>query len=564
MKSRLLNKLFEDENFSVDRESVPYVVRDIINMNWWNTCEYMLGYQKNKRVSAKATYDQKLIGILLKEFYRHHQLKLRDPEKLNIELKRYLASETNYLRQLKLFSMPHRRNDSQNFYKGGKATWLDCTSRATYAWKYVAQNGFLDFDGIVRVLGGNDIIKHIKNESVYPYKENALKLFAEGDNSVKAEIFSQRQSQNTVKKWVDKLGIKVIDSRQWLFDEISHVKTDPYKNNEKRLLRDGLLFGVNETLYGYYTSYSIKKCDVSSFSSASCVSHASDASNAGRASCASRASDASYASCASRASEASRTSQASDSSRASDASKASRASRASHASAASDAGVTRTQEIDNWFNVPTAIGPLKGLEHPPVFKKNKYGMAGHWKIDKNVVSLAKKGWFEPFFGHGESALYAAREKIRFTGIELNPDSMNGYILSYIQPLVKDYCTLINGDSSIFRHELIDQFDLCYTSPPYFDFEDYGFHNKIVQECFDYDEYHERVTIPVFKNVYKYLIKSGILALQTEKNKTLRGKWIKAIERVGFKHESSLITGQENNKYSKLSKRDQNLIIFKKD
>jgi hypothetical protein len=105
--------------------------------------------------------------------------------------------------------------------------------------------------------------------------------------------------------------------------------------------------------------------------------------------------------------------------------------------------------------------------------------------------------------------------------------------------------------------------LCYTSPPYFDFEDYGFHNKIIQECIDYDEYHKRVTTPVFRNVHEYLVKDGILALQTEKDKTLKQKWIDAILPLGYELITDTITGQEKNKYSKMSKRDQTLLIFKK-
>jgi hypothetical protein len=47
-KSRLLNKIFEDPCFKIDEESIPYIVRDIINMNWWNTCNFLIGYNKNK------------------------------------------------------------------------------------------------------------------------------------------------------------------------------------------------------------------------------------------------------------------------------------------------------------------------------------------------------------------------------------------------------------------------------------------------------------------------------------------------------------------------------------
>jgi hypothetical protein len=637
MRTRLLNKLFEDENFLIDEKSVAYIIRDIINMNWWNTCDYLLGYQNNKRINLEhPTFDMKLIGLILKEFYRHWHLAHRDAKEFEEEMKAYIeGTGGKQLRQLKLFSMKYRRNESQYFYKNGKPTWLDCTSRATYAWKYVGQNGFMDFDGVCRVLDGEKIIRHCEYNTEYPDGHYAANLFDSGVNKVKEEIFSQRERQFTVSGWVKYLGINVLESRKWLFDLIKHVKTDPYKNNEKKLLSDGKLLGNNELHYGYktpassmpknakvdslnriffegghevttsagespssYASYASRASRVSDASNASNASNASSVSDASRASDASYASHASYASRASRASNASSASNsssasdasyASHASRASDASYASRVSRescasrassvssvsnasnASNASRASDAGVIRTKEeksVQSWFDVPAAIGKLQGLDHPPVFKRNKFGIAGHWKINKELVDKCDLGWFEPFFGHGESALYAKKMKKNFVGIEVNPDSMNGYLLPYVQKAVNkcgDKNTevkLILGDSMVFRKELVNKFDLCYTSPPYFDFEDYGFHNKVIQECFDYDEYHRRVTVPVFKNVKKYLVHGGILALQTEKNKGLKQKWIDAITSIGFELLDDAVTGQEKIKYSQMSKKDQTLLIFK--
>jgi DNA modification methylase len=155
----------------------------------------------------------------------------------------------------------------------------------------------------------------------------------------------------------------------------------------------------------------------------------------------------------------------------------------------------------------------------------------------------------------------------YVGIEINPNSMNNYLLPYVQTAVDIYgnkdikVELRLGNSIILYNDLINKFDLCYTSPPYFDFEDYGFHNKTIMECFNYDEYHKKVTIPVFSNIYKYLIDGGVLALQTEKDKKLKQKWIDIILSIGFKLLKDTITGKEKNKYSILSKRDQSLLIF---
>ncbi len=68
-------------------------------------------------------------------------------------------------------------------------------------------------------------------------------------------------------------------------------------------------------------------------------------------------------------------------------------------------------------------------------------------------------------------------------------------------------------------------------------------------------------MPVFKNVYQYLTPGGTLAIQSEKNNEAKKKWISVIKSIGFNLVSTGVTGQEKNKYSMLSKRDQTLLIF---
>jgi len=534
---RLLNALFENEHFAVDEQSVPYIVRDIINMNWWNTCDYLIGYAEKRRITKEATYEQKLSALILMEYYGWRIDAIRNRKKLQEELHWYLHGKVKVLRQLSAWSQRHRRNDSQSYHKDSEPTWLDCTSRATYAWKYVGQNGYMDFDGIVRTVDGSKIRRFINKDSVYPDKEKALSLFDEGTNMAKNEIFRQRTNQRTVEQWCEDLNIKALPERQWLFDKIKHVKTDPYKSNEKRLLKEGELTGVNEELYGFYTKASTSK-------KLGIACHASHASRA------SHASNSSYASSASSVSNASRASYASS------VSNASRASRASNGNS-------------NWLTVPAALGPVDGLEHPPVFQKNKYGIAGNWKINKDLVAQCSN-WFDPFCGWGTSPLYAKANNKNYLGFDLNKNTMDDYLLPYVQRAIDD-CEINDAkveirhqDSSVFLSELVNTFDLCYTSPPYFQFEEYGFTSDVVWQCKTYAEFHEKVTIPVFKNVYEYLIEGGVLALQTEKDKKKKDEWIKVITSTGFKLLEDTITGREANKYSQFSKRDQSLLVFVKE
>ena len=572
---RLLNELFENPSFQIDEDSLGYLVRDIINMNWWNTAGVLTGYARNKRMQRPFTEEQKRIAVQLKEYYRHNKISICDEDTFRREIKQYIAGTRTKMDQLSSWSMRSRANPSQYFHKlDGTMTWVDCTSRATYAAKYVYQNGFIDWDGICRVKGVSRILQFIRDGVCEDL--GISHLFEDGNNAVKAEIFSQKSEQRTVEDWVRLLGIKIMPSRQRLYDAIFHVRTDPYKAFEAACIAAGVAEGVNECLYGLKTMASVgtvvasdtsHASDTSRASSASTASYASNASDASRASSASRVSDASYASRASRvsiasyASDTSRASGISDTSYASDASRASSASGASNASRASDAGTT-TFDGSAWSECKTAITKPEGLEYPPHFRKNIFAIAGSWKIDKAVVHESRLGWFDPFSGHGTSPLYAARHGIKYVGFDTNKAAFDAY-LGIVASELPEHVTLRCHDSTVFVRELVGQFDLCYTSPPYFDFEEYGGNTAHFDGCASYADFHARITVPVFRNVYEYLVDGGVVALQVGKQKKDRQGWIDALTSCGFALVDSRLTGQEANKYSAMSKRDQSLLVFRR-
>lgn len=569
---RLLNELFENPSFQIDEDSLGYLVRDIINMNWWNTAGVLTGYARNKRMQRPFTEEQKRIAVQLKEYYRHNKISICDEDTFRREIKQYIAGTRTKMDQLSSWSMRSRANPSQYFHRpDGTMTWVDCTSRATYAAKYVYQNGFIDWDGVCRVKGVSRVLQFIRDGVCEDL--GISHLFEDGNNAVKAEIFSQKSEQRTVEDWVRLLGIKIMPSRQRLYDAIFHVRTDPYKAFEAACIAAGVAEGVNECLYGLKTMASVgtvvasdtsHASDTSRASGISDTSYASDASRASLASSASnasRASSASGASNASRASDASRASLVSDTSYASRASRASSASGASDTSSASDAGTT-TFDGSAWSECKTAITKPEGLEYPPHFRKNIFAIAGSWKIDKAVVHESRLGWFDPFSGHGTSPLYAARHGIKYVGFDTNKAAFDAY-LGIVASELPEHVTLRCHDSTVFVRELVGQFDLCYTSPPYFDFEEYGGNTAHFDGCASYADFHARITVPVFRNVYEYLVDGGVVALQVGKQKKDRQGWIDALTSCGFALVDSRLTGQEANKYSAMSKRDQSLLVFRR-
>ena len=547
---RLINELFSSPSFHIDKESLPYIVRDIINMNWWNTSGVLIGYKKNKRVMAPFTDEQKRIGVQLKEFYRHRILETRDADKFKQELDKYLQGKVAVLRQLGAWSMPVRANPSQYFTRNGEMTWVDCTSRATYATKYVFQNGFIDWDGVCRAEGMTKLLDFIRDGICCDL--GIAHLFDDGDNQVKREIFSQKTEQTTVAEWVGRHGVRVLPEREWLLESIGHVRSDPFKVFEAKMIAAGAAHGVNEGLYGVFTSHTVDVKALSSrVSETKNTSCASEASRVSAASDASRASHASNASAASTASYASNASRASDVSRASDASHASRASDAGHLNFAGTA----------WADCHNAIKKPDGLEYPLEFRKNIFAMAGHWKIDKQIVAQARLGWFDPFMGHGSSPLYAARHGINYLGFDTNARAFAEY-LHFIQDAIRGTTAEIRlQDSTEFLPELVGKFELCYTSPPYFNFEEYGGNRGHYENCQTYADFHQKITVPVFQNVAQYLVPGGMLALQLTTNKTEQKGWQTVLESIGWKLVSAGETGREKVQYSMQSKRGQGLLVF---
>lgn len=490
-------------------------------MNWWNTAGNLLGYRKNRRVNAPFTETQKRIAVQLKEYYRVRRTRLKDEQQFREEIRRYVDGKISKLEQLYVHSMLRRANPSQYFHRpDGTMTWVDCTSRATYAAKYVYQNGYVDFDGVCRIIGCDDV--HATVLAGQCENLGVTDHFVEGHNSVKAECFAQKNYQRTVREWVDALSIQVLPERCWLLEKIGHVRTDPYKNHEQLCIDMGIAPGVNEMLYGFKTTNTIAQGSVS-------------ASNQ------SGSTGPSYVS------------------------SPSSASRASDASSASNAGCTGFTG-NTWIGCPTAITCPDGLVYPKEFRANIFAIAGNWKIDAAVVSNAKLGWFDPFSGHGTSPLYAARYKIRYLGFDTNTAAFDEYLNTIQEELFQTPGVDVRiecADSTVFRPELIGQFDLCYTSPPYFNFEEYGGNRGHYDGIESYDEFHEKIIKPVFRNVMQYLTPGGVLALQTEKNKTALKKWREVILSLGYHLISEGITGQEQWKYSMLAKRDQSLLVFAK-
>jgi len=108
--------------------------------------------------------------------------------------------------------------------------------------------------------------------------------------------------------------------------------------------------------------------------------------------------------------------------------------------------------------------------------------------------------------------------------------------------------------------------LAFSSPPYFDLEDYTIGKQSYNPSISYKEWQENYLIPTLKNIYLYLNKDGILALNIKNGKTykLADDAKQLAEQHGFQLINiELLNNNQRITSSGLINNAENIFIFKK-
>lgn len=115
-------------------------------------------------------------------------------------------------------------------------------------------------------------------------------------------------------------------------------------------------------------------------------------------------------------------------------------------------------------------------------------------------------------GWGSRLCSALRNKIEYYGTDPN------YILcERLNLLANDYNSIIGTNikvdirsqgSEVYISEWENTIGVAFTSPPYFNLEDYKIGNQSYKNNMTYKEWLDSYYLPTFKNIYSYLIKGG--------------------------------------------------------
>lgn len=176
-------------------------------------------------------------------------------------------------------------------------------------------------------------------------------------------------------------------------------------------------------------------------------------------------------------------------------------------------------------------------------------------------------------GWGVRLMSAFKNKVNYFGTDPNyllTERLNqmSSMWKEVVPSVKTTVDIRTQGSEIFVPEWENTIGLAFSSPPYFNLEDYGIGEQSYKPGVSYEDWKNNYLIPTIQNIYKYLISDGLMIINIKNFKSydLEGDVIKIAEANGFKLAGAEVL--ENikriNCKQKLNNNDENCYIFIKE
>lgn len=119
-------------------------------------------------------------------------------------------------------------------------------------------------------------------------------------------------------------------------------------------------------------------------------------------------------------------------------------------------------------------------------------------------------------GWGTRLLSSLRNGINYYGTDPN------YILiDRLNQMVTDYKSVCNNNcfvdirphgSEVFVPEWENKIGIAFTSPPYYNLEDYRIGNQSYKDNVTYDDWKNNYLKPTIENIYRYLVQDGFFAI----------------------------------------------------
>ena len=141
-------------------------------------------------------------------------------------------------------------------------------------------------------------------------------------------------------------------------------------------------------------------------------------------------------------------------------------------------------------------------------------------------------------GWGIRLMSALKHNINYFGTDPNVElckKLDELTIDWLENIKSNSkVTIYPHGSEIFIPELEDKIGLAFSSPPYFSLEDYKIGKQSYHPGISFEEWTENYIKPTIENIYKYLIKNGILAINIKDTKyPIVSIFKQVIKNIGF-------------------------------
>lgn len=214
------------------------------------------------------------------------------------------------------------------------------------------------------------------------------------------------------------------------------------------------------------------------------------------------------------------------------------------------------------INIETALrlGGKAYAQFPTQFPiKTAHNILNKYNVNNNYYDFSC-GW-------GVRLMSALRKNINYYGTDPN------YLLvNKLNELTNDWKSIIKNKSEVdiraqgsetFIPEWENKIGLAFSSPPYFNLEDYKIGQQSYKTGTMYKEWLEAYMRPTINNIRKYLIKDGYLAINIKNTKdyAIATDTMKIIEEAGFKFIGTELLTQRNRTKRNGDENDNSELIY---
>lgn len=176
-------------------------------------------------------------------------------------------------------------------------------------------------------------------------------------------------------------------------------------------------------------------------------------------------------------------------------------------------------------------------------------------------------------GWGTRLLYCLNNNIEYYGTDPNYE-----LVGSLNELANDFKKYTNKKpiynikavgSETFLPELENTIGVAFSSPPYFNLEDYKVGAQSIKNIDNFDQWVQYYVQPTLENIFKYLIKDGTLIVNITNSNAIKYNleetFINVAKNIGFKYIKTDNVFQTSRKTlnTDLIKKYESFLIFKK-